>query len=178
MTPTHVGPLFIVTGASGVGKTTLCEVLFQQETEYLVLDSDLLWEARYDTPQDNYRAFRELWLLMCANISQCGLPVVLCGAGVPESFEQCENRQLFSTIHYLAVIADDTVLAQRMREGRGITDARWLASSQAFNQWLRVHAAETMPPITLLDHSGDAIQADAARIDAWVRGWLSHSART
>lgn len=42
MIPTRKGPLFLVTGASCAGKSTLCEVLFQKEKGYVVLESDLL----------------------------------------------------------------------------------------------------------------------------------------
>ena len=43
MRPTKKLPLFVVSGASGVGKSTLCEILFQREREYIVLESDILW---------------------------------------------------------------------------------------------------------------------------------------
>ena len=35
MKPTNKQPLFIVTGASGVGKSALCEQLFLREKEYM-----------------------------------------------------------------------------------------------------------------------------------------------
>ena len=38
-------PLFIVTGASCVGKSTLCNELFINEKEYIVMESDLLWNV-------------------------------------------------------------------------------------------------------------------------------------
>lgn len=43
MKPTVKQPLFIVTGASGVGKTTLCEELFRREKDYIVMESDIIW---------------------------------------------------------------------------------------------------------------------------------------
>lgn len=44
MKPDKKFPLFIVTGASGVGKSTMCEILFKKETDYIVLESDILWQ--------------------------------------------------------------------------------------------------------------------------------------
>ena len=99
MTPTKKLPLFIVTGASGVGKSSLCEELFRRETEYIVMESDLLWEERYNTPEDNYAAYRSLWMRVCANIAQSGKPVVLCGCALPEQFESRPERNLFTEIH-------------------------------------------------------------------------------
>ena len=54
MNPTKKQPLFMVTGASGVGKSTVC-----------------------------------------ANISQIGMPIVLCGCTTPEQNEFHEERKLF-----------------------------------------------------------------------------------
>jgi broad-specificity NMP kinase len=92
-------PLFIITGASGVGKSTTCEILFQNETEYIIMESDLLWHDIYYTPKDNYRKYRELWLRVCANISQIGKPVVLCGCVTPEQFDVCMEKELFKEIY-------------------------------------------------------------------------------
>lgn len=92
MEPTKKLPLFIITGASCVGKSTTSEVLFKNETEYIVMESDLLWHDVYNTPEDDYRSYRELWLNVCANISQIGKPVVLCGCSVPKQFEVCNAR--------------------------------------------------------------------------------------
>ena len=168
MEPTKKLPLFLVFGASGVGKTAACEVLFRQETDYVVLDSDLLWRDVFDTPEDQYRSFRETWLRMCTNISQIGLPVVLCGCGLPEQFEHCDGRQYFTELHYIALVCDETVLEERMRIGRGIEDEAWLESSRHFNEWLKAHAHETQPPVELLDNTWLTPQETAERIEGWI----------
>ena len=56
MKPTNKQPLFIITGASCVGKSTLCEQLFLHEKDYIVMESDLLWNDMYNTPEDDYCA--------------------------------------------------------------------------------------------------------------------------
>lgn len=50
---TNKQPLFIITGASYVGNSTLCNELFMNETDYIVMESDLLWNAIYNTPDDD-----------------------------------------------------------------------------------------------------------------------------
>ena len=55
MTPTGKLPLFLVSGASCVGKSSLCEVLFRREQDFLVLESDLLWRKEFDTPEEAAR---------------------------------------------------------------------------------------------------------------------------
>lgn len=169
MKPTRKQPLFIITGASGIGKTTACAGLFAHETDYIVLESDICWHEVYNTPQDQYRAYRRMWLRLCANISQIGLPCVLCGCNTPQQLEELAERALFTEIHYLAVVGDDACLRARLTQGRGVTDADWIASSLHFNRWLREHAAETIPPITLVDATHLTPEETSAQIERWIR---------
>ena len=97
----------------------MCEILFKKETDYIVLESDILWQEYFDTPRDNYRNFREVWMTMCANVAQIGMPVVLCGCGIPEQFEICAAREYFTQIHYLAVVCDTPILEKECGKGGG-----------------------------------------------------------
>ncbi len=170
MKPTRKQALYIISGASAVGKTSLCELLFQEETSYIVLDSDLLWDSYYDTPEDDYHVFRTVWMRVCASISQIGLPVVLCGCAIPQQFEAKVERELFTDIHYLAVVCSDENLRSRMEEGRKISDQAWIQSSLDFNRWLQDNASNTSPPIRLLDTSDLTPVEAAAEVDAWIKG--------
>lgn len=161
-------PLYIITGASCVGKSTACQVLLNNETDYIVLESDLLWNEIYNTPEDDYHQYRELWLNICANISQIGKPVVLCGCATPKQFEQCEARKLFTEIRYLAVFCENDVLDNRIRNGRFITDEKWINSSIHFNRWLCENADKTEPKIKLVDTTNLTPQKTADRIDHWI----------
>lgn len=168
MNPTKKLPLFIITGASCVGKSTMAEVLFKNETDYIVMESDLLWNDSYNTPEDDYRAYRELWLCMSANISQIGKSVVLCGCAIPKQFEVCNARRLFANIYYIAIVCNDEHLERRMRIGRGVTDENWVKNSLEFNRWLKENANQTKPKMMLLDNS-DLTPEEAARItDGWI----------
>lgn len=168
MKPNKKLPLFIVTGASCVGKSTISEILFQRETEYIVMESDLLWNDIYNTPDDDYRNYREIWLKLCSNISQIGLPVVLCGCAVPKQFELCNGRSEFTSLYYLAIVSNDDVLEERMRVCRNVTDDNWIKSSLDFNRWLKDNAQKTDPNMKLLDNS-KLTPLEAAEIaDAWI----------
>jgi len=168
MKPSKKLPLFIITGASGVGKSTTCKLLFQDETDYIVMESDLLWNDIYNTPEDNYHAYRELWLRVCANISQIGKPIVLCGCAIPKQFEGCKARSLFTDIYYIALVCEDEQLERRMRIGRGVTDENWVKSSIEFNCWLKENANQTRPNITLLDNSVLTPEESAEIADRWI----------
>jgi broad-specificity NMP kinase len=176
MKPTGKMPLFIVTGASCVGKSAMCEVLFRNEKDYLVMESDILWHDVYNTPDDEYRAFREVWMRVCKNISQIGMPVVLCGCAVPKQFEPLDDRKSFTDIHYLAVVCDNDVLEKRLAE-RGVTDADWTRSSIEFNAWLKEHARKTDPQMCLLDSSKLSPEEAAEVAGRWIRERMEGNGR-
>ena len=168
MIPTNKQKLFIITGASCVGKSALCNELFLEEKEYIVMESDLLWNSIYNTPENNYCEYRRLWMRVCANIAQIGKPIVLCGCATPEQFENQPERDFFTDIHYLAVVCDTQVLEHRMRVGRSITDENWIKSSIEFNNWLKANADHTIPHITLLDTSKILVSQASSIVDNWI----------
>lgn len=161
-------PLFLVTGASGVGKSSLCQQLLNRETEYIVMESDILWHDRFNTPEDGYRAYRETWLTLCAHISQIGKPVVLCGCVTPEQLETLKSRSFFTELFYLAVVCEDSALEHRMRDGRGITDENWIQSSLSFNRWLREHRNLPAETFFALDTTRLTPQEAAPLADMWI----------
>lgn len=165
MEPTRKNKLFVVTGASGIGKSAACEILFKNEKDYIIMESDLLWSDVYNTPENNYKVYRELWMRVCSNISQIGMPVVLCGCATPEQFEVCYARKYFSEIIYIAVVAEKEVLIRRMKYGRNVTDENWIRSSDQFNEWLKDNAAKTTPNLILVDNTHMSLEETAKKID-------------
>ena len=88
-------PLLLVGGASGVGKSTVCQILLGKTRDVILLERDLLWWEEYNRPDEKYREFFEMWLRMCKSISQSGYPVVpfKSGMAVPENVEPCIERR-------------------------------------------------------------------------------------
>jgi broad-specificity NMP kinase len=164
-------PLFVLTGASGVGKTTTCLSLVTTAKDFVVMESDILWRDEFNQPETNYRDYRETWLRVCKNISQAGRSVILCGVGVPEQFEHCVERRYFSDIHYLALVCTDEVLAARLRSRpawRGTAGDEQLKKQIAFNRWLKDHAQSTQPPMALLDTSELTVAESVEAVMRWV----------
>jgi len=172
-------PLFILSGASGVGKSTVCLALAARMKDVVVMESDILWRAEFDQPETNYREYRETWLRVCKNISQAGRPVVLCGIGEPTQFEQCLERRYFSRLHYLALICDDQILASRLRNRprwrRSFKD-EYIEKQVVFNRWLLNNAQNTEPPMTLLDTSEITVDETAEEVARWIRSFISEHA--
>ena len=172
-------PLFIVTGAGGVGKSTVCLRLTAKMKEVVVLDSDILWRAEFDQPETNFREYREIWLRVCKNVSQAGKPVVLCGGGEPTQFEQCIERRYFSQLHYLALICDDQILVSRLRNlppRLGPLKDEYIEKQVVFNRWLLNNAQNTEPPMALLDTSEITVDETVEKVEQWIRSFLNRRA--
>jgi len=168
-------PLLIVSGASGTGKSTVCQQLTGRYQEAVLLDSDILWRVEFNTPENNYRDYFETWLRVCKNVSQSGKPVVLFGAGVgvPENLEDCIERRYFSEIKYLSLVCTGEILAERLLqrpEWRGTRDQVFIEEHQRFNQWfINYNKDNNQPPITILNTSNKQIEETTKEVEAWIR---------
>lgn len=164
-------PLFILTGASGAGKTTACLALAAQAHELVILESDILLSEALMGPQPNWQAYKEVWLRVCKNISQAGKPVMLCGSAIPEQYESSVERRYFSALHYLALVADDELLAARLRSRpawRRCSDDDYVNRHVEFNRWLKANAQNTQPAMTLLDVTELTVAETADRVLDWA----------
>jgi hypothetical protein len=166
-------PLLIVSGASGSGKTAVCQALLGNLSSVVLLDMDILWRPEFNTPGTNYRDFFETWLRMCKNIGQSGRPVVLFGAGVgvPENMEPCIERRYFSNLHYLALTCDNDVLSERLRNRpawRKSSDEAFVEQQIKFNQWFKENASSITPGIDLLDTTHAPIEQTTKQVIRWI----------
>ncbi len=165
-------PLFLLTGASGAGKSALSLHLPAQLSECVTLDTDILWGVLPATKEKEYRDYQDLWLHIAKNIAQNGRPLVLCGTTMPERVEPCLQRRYFATIHYLALVCDDRILVERLKQRpawrkSGTPEA--LTQMVDFNRWLKEHAATTNPPMTLYDTTHRTVEQTIADAAAWIR---------
>lgn len=166
-------PLLAIGGPSAAGKTTIGELLIGKLHGVILLEGDLLWSAAFDNPKDNYRDFYETWLRLAKNISQSGTPVAILNAGIvaPGNVEPCVERRYFSTIHYCAIVCDDEVLAERLRERpswRKSADQAFIEGNIGFNRWLKANAERSSPRIHLIDTTQTTPQAAASQVESWI----------
>ena len=163
-------PLLLVSGASGAGKSSVCQTLLGKMENAVLLDGDIIWRAEFNTPDDNYRDYFETWLRLAKNISQSGRPVVSFGAGmgVPANIEPCIERRYFSTIHYLALICDDEVLAQRLKARpawRGSSEEAFVARQMQFNRWFKEKGNRYA---SLIDTTSLTLETTAEQVQSWI----------
>src|SRR5512143_1426572 len=172
-------PLLVVSGASGAGKSTVCNMLVGRTKNVVVLDADILWRPEFNSPADSYRAFFDVWLRLCKNISQSGRPVVLFGAGfgVPHNIEPCVERRYFSSVEYLALVCSDASLAERLERRpiwRDSRDPAWIEEQKRFNQWFKDYGA-TKPVVALLDTTDVEATETAERVRRWIDEVVGHA---
>ena len=63
-------PLFILTGCSGVGKTTTAQELIQRDTDFIVMDADFLFNIMPHETEEDYKNWVEQILSLSKNISK------------------------------------------------------------------------------------------------------------
>jgi len=174
--------LFLLSGASCTGKSTVCLDLISRLPECVCLESDILWGAVNATPDDGYRGYRDLWLRVAKNVGQAGRPVLLCGSAVPEQVENCPERRYFSDIHMLALVCEEAELVRRLRarpDWRKSGDEAFVQAMVDFNRWFGANAAQCKPPIILLDTTHLSTSETAERVAAWARAlWPSPAKAT
>jgi len=171
-------PLFIVTGASGVGKSTAAYFISTLSKDYVPMETDILWDNRYNTPDTDYREYRELWLRMAKNISQADKPVILCGTAMPDQLESCVERRYFTSIHYLALVCESEELTQRLLNRplwRNSSNKEFINGMISYNNWLLENGEKNNPVIDLLDTTNLSEQETAEKILLWTSSKGVHS---
>lgn len=162
--PMRIPPLFIVTGASGVGKTTVVAELRRLLPDWEVFETDILHGVDWQQVKCN-------WLRIAHAIAQNGRLTMLCGTLLPEEVDQCDHRPCFSQIYYLNLHCDDETRAARLRARpawRGC-DEDFIEKQRKFAQWLLDHAAiDFDPPLPTVDTTTNTPRMVAEEIRTWA----------
>lgn len=162
--PLPLRPLFVVTGASGTGKSTVAAPLRRRLPQCEVFESDLILHVAglgWDT-------WRNTWLLLAYGIACNDRATVLCGSLEPEQLEALPARPLVGPVHFCNLDCPDEVLAGRLRARpawRG-WDAGRIAEHQRFAASLRARIRPSF------DTSMLSVEQVADRIAAWVSARL------
>ena len=162
-------PLFVLTGCSGVGKTTTAQALLQRRTDFVVLDADYLYAIMKPGNKDEYRQWVEQMMNLAKEIAQSGRPVVWVTAGCLDMFHPAYHRRFFTEIHCLALVCSEETLRSRMTAGRGITDENWIESSVKYNRYLQSHDRLEEMRFQTLDITDTTPEQRAETVEEWVR---------
>jgi hypothetical protein len=158
--------LFVVTGASGSGKSTVFPLLLDRLAgECLVFDVDWLIDPLGRAAPDgqvNWPSFRDAWLHVAHGVAQNGLPTLLLAPFFPKQLDDLPGRAWVGDIHYLVPDCPDDERRRRI-EARPRWRGRDIGEQTEFGRWLRANLAPVVDTSTMTP----AEVADA--IVAWVR---------
>ena len=161
-------PLFILTGCSGIGKTTTAHELMLSTTDVVVLDADFFYNLMpHETPEDYFEQIEKLEDLS-KNIMQAGKPVLWAMAGNLDKLNGVYNRQFFSDIFCLALVCNEETLRHRMMRGRGISDEEWIQSSVEYNNYFKTHTAINDIPFDVCDTEGKNLNEVVEEVKEWI----------
>ncbi len=171
--PAEIKPLFVITGASGVGKSTVVPYLRQKLMNTVVMDSDLLWNRCGKGHYVNN------WLRIAYSLAQTGLHTVICGTLLPGDFAACEDRSLVGQIYFLNLHCEDEDRERRLKARpaeRGHTD-KVVSDQKTFADWF-LKSAETSfsPPLVLFNTSRFSAEQVSVQLADWIRPHLAGAA--
>lgn len=158
-------PLFVVTGASGTGKSTITGPLRGLLPGSLVVETDVVLHVAalgWDT-------WRNTWLQLTHAAALGGQATVLTGSLTPDQLERLPARKLIGPIHFALLDCPDDVLASRLRARpawRNSSSEAKIIEHQRFAAWLR---ARIKPSFDTSIASADDV---AGRIATWVQELL------
>lgn len=132
-------PLFILTGCSGVGKTTTAIEIMRRMVDFVVLDADIFSGFINWNDEESCNASVEIITNISKDIMQSGKPVLWTMAGCLDRLPKAYNSRYFSQINCLALVCEESALRKRMQQGRGITDENWIQGSCDYNRYFMEH---------------------------------------
>ena len=161
-------PLFLVTGAPGVGKTTLLPELVRLGQGLVVIDQDELLEdgallgvpIAFPDAEPNWPAYNRMWDRIVHIVRRAGHPVLLLGP-TPYPEELATTADPDGPLHWALLDCADQLRRARLR-ARGWS-AEWVEDAVA-------DAAETRELIpTVITTDDEDAEKIALRILSWAR---------
>ncbi|MFE5320747.1 AAA family ATPase [Paenibacillus sp. NPDC056579] len=163
-------PLFIVTGASGVGKTTVMHELRSILPEFDVFSTD---NDNFGTTASKleYQDRFNLLFHFANAVAKSGRGTIICGTLMPWAAEKCDTYSSFSEVCFINLHCDDETRNTRLRNRAD--HATWtdemLKQHEEFAQWL-IHNAATAynPPMPTMDTTSTPPAQVAEQIKQYV----------
>lgn len=163
-------PLFIVTGASGVGKTTVMQELRRILPEFDVFSTDI---DNFGTTASKleYQDRYNLLFHFAYAVSKSERGTIICGTLMPWDAEKCDTYNKFSEICFINLHCDDATRSHRLRnrEDNAMWTDEMLKQHEEFSKWL-IENADTAynPPMPTIDTTSTPPSQVAEQIKKYV----------
>lgn len=174
-------PLFIVTGASGVGKTTVMQELRTMMPDFDVFSTD---NDQFGSTGDKleYQDRYNILLHFARFVAMSNRGTIICGTFMPWDAQKCDVYQSFGQVCFINLHCDDATRRHRLtnREDRAIWNDEMLKKHQEFAQWLLDNAEIAYnPPMPIFDTTAASPHEVAKQIKEYVmKKWAEHRIQT
>lgn len=152
-------PLFIVTGASGSGKTYVVQELRRAMPSFDVFDPDHIVEFI----GHDWEKLRNIWLRVARNIAESGRMTIICGTMMPWDIEKCVDFPYFRRVYYLNLHCNDDTREKRLRE-RDWSEAMIQDHMDFAKALLDIADKRFDPPMPTIDTTNTDVELVASQI--------------
>jgi dephospho-CoA kinase len=161
-------PLFIITGASGSGKSTVVPHLRELLPDFDVFDID---EELITNAVGDWQIVKNIWMRIASHIAKSKRMTILCGTQMPWEIEKCDDYKEFSQFYFLNLHCDDSVREKRLLE-RGWSN-ELIVEHKIFAKWLIENAdKEFDPPMVMIDTSHTSVNEVSLKVKDWVEKYV------
>ncbi len=108
-------PLFVVTGSSGCGKSTVSQRLQQKLNPYFIIDADFLLHD-IDGYGGSWDTFWNFVCIVSLTLARNLRPIVVVGRVLPSQIEKAKTSEFFSAVHYMILTCDPATQSKRLNE--------------------------------------------------------------
>ena len=162
-------PLFVLSGCSGVGKTTTAIEIMHRKVDFVVMDGDIFRSVMDLNSDEDYIDMVEGMTNFSTDIMQSGRPVLWAMAGCLDKFSNTYHSRFFSKIKCMALVCEESALRERMQKGRGITDENWINGSCDYNRYFMEHDSLGDMKFETLDITEKSPEEVADCVIEWVK---------
>ena len=165
--------LFLIGGASGTGKTAICNHIAGKVDKLIVLDGDVIWSGGNFTP-DKTEGFYSFCLRLCSSIADSGVSVAVfhAGMGIPSNIMNCQEKDLFSEICFLGLTCSDDELEKRLKarpEWQNTDASGFINAMKGMNAMYRFFPDTDGVHMDKLDTTDISLDESANKVIEWIK---------
>ena len=159
--------LFLIGGASGCGKTAICQMLAGTMGKVICLDGDSLWHPQIFN-MENTAQFYDLWFKLANDITDNGVSVAIfhAGLGLPENLTSFA-RDTFD-VYFLTLYCSNEELESRL-----LSRPEWKNAGERANGCINAMKGMNMKYQHLsteskIDTSDISLSESASKVKEWI----------
>ena len=152
-------PVFIVTGTSGAGKTTVIPELRKRLEDFVIYDGDSIAIKDHNVAKCN-------WLRIAKSNVASGIKTIICSTIVPENLFECDHTDYFD-IYYINLQISDEAVIERLQNRNW--DEQLIENYVGFSNWLRNNGETAFnPPLKNIDSENNSLEEVAKQIIKYI----------